>query len=251
MDIEIDTSELDRYSKTLKEQKKLVPRAIVALLNNMAFGTRDVVLDYIPRVMIVRNRAFLRSSILVTKAKAGTSSPEALLGSKSRDRFSGLREQEFGGVLTRQTAYLEARSGSKQKKMKQSARLKGNILKPEDISVAHEKNWEHRIHVFLEMLQRKTAFLGSYKGAFVIHGSSKFRSGLMSLDKLTRGSRAKKQGTTKTTRQVKTLQRFEKGQKKVKRKPWMKPSIDKYLQRSNPHMEWLRAVRSVKLFMKK
>lgn len=240
----IDTREIERYTRHLEGMRKNVLHvAHRMMMNNMAFGVRAEVLERIPKIMVVRNKRFLATTILVDKARSHKDN--ALLYQAKRTRYGGLREQEFGGVMGRQVATLAARGKNKTKRMQTKSRLMpGKILSPDDITVTGEKSDQHRAYVFLLMLQRKTAMIGHHKGAFIFPKTRGFKKGgLMKLGKLaTRRQESRVRKKTKA-RKIITLQRFEKGQKRVKRMRWMRPSIDNYLRRADPAMEWRKIMR--------
>jgi len=241
----VNTREIERYAAFLQGMRaNTIHVAHRMMKNNMAFGVRKEALEYIPKIMIVRNKRFLASTLLVAKARSGTD--RALLYQTSRARFGGMREQEFGGTLSRQVITLAARGKNKQKQARKKARLIGGIPQPKDISVRGEKSHDHRVHVFLSMLQRKTGKLGGpHKGAFIVRKTGKFSGGLMKLGKIKRAhgdARKVRKRKDQPNRHFITLQKFEKGKKRIKRLRWLRPSIDKYLRRTDPAMEWRKVM---------
>ena len=243
MGFTIDTREIDRYAKHLETMKRSTLHvAFRMMMNNMAFAVRKEVLEYIPRVMIVRNKRFLSSTIRVDKARSGTD--VAILYQQSRARYGGLREQEFGGVMGRQSATMAARGKNKSKQMQKKSRLMpGKILSPDDITITGQKSDAHKAYVFLLMLQRKTAMIGHHKGAFIFPKTKGFKGGLMKLGKLAKRKQDIRRRKDTRSRKVVTLQTFDKGKKRVKRSKWMKPSIDKYLRRADATLEWRKVMR--------
>jgi len=238
----IDTKEIERYAAHLQGMKaSTLHVAFRMMMNNMAFAVHKEVLEYIPRVMVVRNKRFLASTIRVDKARSGTDM--ALLYQQSRTRYGGLREQEFGGVLGRQASTLAARGKSKKKQMQKKARLMGKILSPDGIELRGEKSYSHRVHVFLMMLQRKTAFIGAYKGAFILPKSKGFKGGLMKLGKLAKRKQGTRVRADTKARKITTLQEFTKGKQTVRKTKWMRPSIDRYLRRADASLEWRKVMR--------
>ncbi len=265
MDFDVNTAGLERYARSLREAIRLFPRAQANLLNNMAFGVRTIALEWgIPRVMTVRNPTFLSSCLRVDKAHPGaTGRMVATLGMSKRDRFGGLLEQEIGGEMQRQPAMLAARKGDFKKTLPSAARFKGDFISPEDIDVAHDTgSWAQRIVVMISQLERQ-----NYKRPFIMHGSPQIGSGLLIMGKHIKGiekrqykRRINRLGEVQTirmaglgglmrssartlTRQLVTLRTFGKGQTTVKRKPWLRPSIDHYLSTHNRQIEWERALR--------
>ena len=256
--ITINTQDLTRYRRsTLKKLRGQIHTARRMFLNNMAFGARDLYIDYgVHRVMTVRNRNILRVSMKVTKAKRGRE--YATAGQIARGaRYDALRQQEFGGTMKlRHSATKAARKDSKRNKLPGRHRFKGSFLTMDDIRVRGEKSRAHRAHVFLEMIQRE-----KYKDPFVLNGMPGFDDGLMKLGKRLSArkirkkfgyqKRSKKTGRMKAhvrkrfimSSKIRTLRPFDKGQKRVRKRRWMKPSNDKLLRQMDPKMEWNKVMR--------
>lgn len=263
MPLRIDASALARYARSLDEARRLFPRAQAALLNNAAFGVRETALEWgIPRVMVVRAPRFLAANLRVTKASPGRL--VARLGSVVRDRYTGLEEQEFGGDMDRHPATELARGGNRTRQIRPRARLRGNILSPDDVEMAHIKSESQRWHVFLEVLARRNE-----KRPFLLKSGWGGRPGLMQYGKLIRGARRRVSGrsagarrdaqrhgyvlarekATATTRQIKTLQQFDaKGKTRVRKRQWMKPSLARWFDRADLQMEYARALRFARLW---
>ncbi len=265
----INTRELKRYRRsTLKKLRGQMAAARRMFINNMAFKARDLYINYgIPRVMTVRNRNILRTTMRVTKATRKHEVATAGQIPKGMARYDALRQQEGLGSRTmnnRQPATKDARIGRKGK-IKRKARFRGTFLDPDDIKVRGEKNRAHRVHVFLEMIHRE-----NYKDPFIISGYKKhgLQSGLYTSGKKIKGARKRmssKKGislraqrrnsrragasglmrkqATSTTRQLVTLRTFNKHKTRIKRTRWMKPSNEKLLRQMDPKMEWRKAMR--------
>lgn len=265
--LSIDSKDLERYlKKDLRQLRGAIAGARRALMNNMAFAVREIVLTWgVPRVMTVRNPNILRITLRVQKARRGGDERATLYQTGKNDTWDALRVQEFGGMMGQQVATLEARGGAKSGKIKSKARMKpGNIISPEDISVAHEQGEAHRVHVFLQMLQRGDRQVGgdnAHNQPFILGSAAGFRPGLFRLgrkmnQKSQRGrhrkwfamgkeERVSKKsiGWLKGTRQIKRLRSFGKEQTPVRRLKWLRPSIDRYLRTTDPKMEWRKAMR--------
>jgi hypothetical protein len=246
--LDINLTSLDHFARDLDEAAQLVPLAQAALVNNVAFGVREEALQYIPDIMVVRNQRFLSANLRVTKATR--SHLVAHLGMLKRDRFSGLEEQEFGGELDRHPASLLARGGDKAGQMRQRARLRGDIISPDDVEMSHISSEAQRLHVFLEILQRR-----GEKRPFILRNAPSLRPGLMQFGKLLRGAPRKaltKAGRVRPgvpVRQIRTLQKFDaKGKVRIKQTRWMKPSIDRFFARADMSTEWGRALRMARLW---
>ena len=248
MDLTIDTRDLEQHGLALRQMPGIIARAQRAMVNNMAFGVRQECLTWgIPQVMTVRNPNILRATLTVRKATYPGFT--ASMGMTTRDRFGGLLEEELGGSMHRPPASLAARGGDKGKVMAGKARLKpgADYLTPEDVDVANASGgWEQRIVVMISQLERE----GSTK-PFIMHGSSALHSGLMVMGKrIGKGSRKTMRHRKRAAggaippgrRQLITLRPFAKGETRVKRTPWMKPSIDRWLATHDRQVEWHKAL---------
>ena len=262
--LSIDSTDLERYlKKDLQQLRGTMAAARRALMNNMAFSVREIVLKWgIPRVMTVRNPNILRITLRVQKARRGADERATLYQTGKSDTWDALRVQEFGGTMGQQPATLDARGGAKSGKIKAKARMKGNILSPSDIDVAHEQSEAHRVHVFLQMLQRGDRQVGGANNQpFILGHSAHFRPGLFRFGRkmsqktmrgrhrklmgIAKGTRVSKQEIAglKYTRQLVRLRSFGKENVQVKRLLWLRPSIDRYLRTSDAKREWRRAMR--------
>lgn len=232
MDVEIDTSALAAYAATLQRAAAGGPRLQSAILNNLAFGARDEALRYIPTVMHVRNKAFLSASLLVRKSTSTTLRAEFY--SKERARYTALAEQEFGGVLHRHPATKAARGGTEQGTMRQQARLRGDIISPEDVQIAHDTGTDAQFFaVYMKQLATGKLGTGGAGQRFIMHKRGAWRyPGLKRLGKLApKGSLPK---GVRIRRQVIGLQQFNsKERTKVQRRPWMWVSVQKYMRALN------------------
>lgn len=131
---QFDKKALLTFTKKIEKASKQSVKGIMYTLNDIAFGTRHVVIENIERQMVVRNKPFIHSRIAVQMAKA--SKPTASVGLLETKRFS-LREQEFGGPsenLKGRHINLSARGNRIAKKVKTIARLKreNRFYKPSD-----------------------------------------------------------------------------------------------------------------------
>jgi hypothetical protein len=268
-DISIDISDVSRYAAVLERANRAGPVAMSALLNNMAFGARHVALNYIPKVMHIRNPGFIRASILVRKANPHTLT--ATFYSHPRTRFSALVEQEFGGTMSRHPATKAARGGTEAGKIRPAARLTGTIIKPEDVQIAHSTgSAEQFMAVYLAQLQRGSAKKGLGTGnigqRFIVHTSGKWiYPGLKKLWKLKPASKVKRvSGRTpgalrgknrhgyinivninqrEGDRFIQGLQAFDtKDKAKVEKRPWMWVSVQKYLSHVRLDVTWERTL---------
>lgn len=245
--LRIDASALARYARSLDEARRLFPRAQSALLNNAAFGVRTIALDEsIPRVMRVRSPKFLARSLRVDKAR--TANQTARLYTLAGPRWSGMEEQEFGGTMQRHPATERARGGSRDTVIRQQARLRGDLLSIDDVDVGHVQSERQRVAVFLEILSRRNE-----RRPFALTKAGGIRPGLLQMGKLARRSRRRRKPgdpTAWTRRKLHTLQAFDtKGKTRVRRKRWMKPSVDRWFSRADLQMEYARALRHARLWL--
>ena len=269
--ITVDVSRVHKYSKQqLRRLRGVIAGARRNLINNMAFSVRNLAIKWgIPRVMTVRNPGIIRSTLKVTKA---TRAKEvATLGMEGKGgTWKALRAQEFGGRMGQQPATKAARGGSPKKKIAGKFRLRGDFITPDDIDVAHEKNEAHRIHVFLERLQRPGGIDGStyYNKPFVLNPGKGYAPGLFKLGKKLSQSTLKDKYRRRTgitgrkrvkrsdiksqlnSRQLVTLRRFNKKSTHVRRTKWMRPSIDQYFRTHSLKAEWTKAVRQARKYQK-
>jgi hypothetical protein len=230
--VSIDTHQLEEFAAVLRQYPGMMAKAERVVVNNMAFGVRQEAIDWgIPRAMIVRNRNILRISLKVDKC--GTTGDKATLGMASRDRFGGLLEQELGGQLQRQPATLAARGGKAQGTIRQAFRLRGQIIGPEDIDIANDTgSATQRIAAFISNLEKR-----GYTQAFRIHGHPSIPAGVYRL-----GKKTSRPGYPQARKLV-TLRVFHGNKVSVKREPWMKPSIARWLAAHSRQSEFAKALR--------
>lgn len=238
LDIDIDTRALELFAgRTLPQIRAAMHVASRAMTNNMAFGVRLTALEWgIPQVMTVRNPNILRATLRVDKAVRALGNEEkATLGMTTKDRFGGLAEEELGGTMKRPTASLAARGGNVAKTIAQKARLKqgANFLTPDDIEVANDAgSTSQRIAAMISYLERQ----GGAQRPFIVHGHPALKAGLYMLGKRTPG------GRHKNIRKLVTLRRFHGGTVEIKRRRWLRPSIDKWIATHSRAAEWERAL---------
>lgn len=249
-EIGIDISDVTKYADAIGRFSRAGSTAMSALLNNMAFGARHTALGYIPRVMKIRNKGFLSASILVRKSNPHTLT--ATFYSHPRTRFTALVEQEFGGVMGRHPATKAARGGNEQGTIRQAARLRGDIITPEDVQIAHSTGSPvQAMAVYLAQLQRGDLGTGAAGQRFIVHNVGKWKyPGLKRLGKLVPGAKGRavrgkaiRPGVRKGDRQIIGLQAFDtKGKAKVEKHPWMWVSVQKYLSHVRLDVTWKRTL---------
>jgi hypothetical protein len=137
--------------------------ATADVLNELAFGNRREALSMIKSKMIVRNRGFVESSLVVNRARGNRpiSNQFSEFGSLGKKRSTGFLEQEAGEVDKRtRVGSLFARGGSESKQIAPSMRLKAGrrIIHIDDLNITNAKDDNHRTIIYLQILSRK------YKG---------------------------------------------------------------------------------------
>lgn len=259
--MEIDAKQLEYFAtRGIKNVRLAFHYAQRELQNAMAFGVREEAIKWgIPAVMTVRNPTILRALLGVTKATRANGDV-ASVRQFTRDRFSGLPEEEFGhGVMHRHPATKAARGGTNKPQLPLSSKFVGNIIKPMDIEIAHATGSETQIvAVFLAQLQRKGTrkpfimpTMGKWKGGLKKFGGPRpvnlaaARPTKMQLrmNPNMKPSRLLSMNIKKQERekQVIGLRYWGRETKDVKRRPWMKPSIDKWIREHNQAKEWTKA----------
>jgi hypothetical protein len=243
--IDVDTHGIDRFKRdTLAQMRGQMHAARRIMLNNMAYGVRDIACHtIIPKRMVVRNPGFLKRNFIIIKA---TRALEVARITQRKDvpRWSGLRAEEFGGTLLRQSAGLAARKGGEKNKILNRARLRGNILQADEGGVSGDYN--HRVHIFLEHAAAYAPgtnfIIPEPYGEF----SRKLKPGMYMFGKFQRNKKKRYQIQShrkSRNRKLITLRLFDRGHKRVGKIPWMKPSINWYLRHHDSKMEWSRAMR--------
>lgn len=207
-----------------KKSPKLFGRSVVNTLNTIAFSSRLALLNTIREQMTVRDDRFAKRQMKVEKAK-GTDirRAESKVGSVTAPRFSGWIEKETGQKpeLNR-TMTLLARGGSKDKKVRPKARAKpsNNFAKISDFQIK-AKSRQHRLIIFMQMMtEQKRQFImpRRYKG-------------------MKRGMYAVRR------KKIVLLQRF--GPMKVRKAPWMKPTIQREVQAKDFREVWAKNIARV------
>jgi hypothetical protein len=247
--ITIDTSDLEQFANsTLPKIRAAMHIARRAVMNNMAFGVRQEALEHgIPEVMTVRNPNILRATLRVNKAVRSLGADEkATLGMTTRDRFGGLLEEELGGHMMRPPATLAARGGDKEHVIQQRARLKdkNQFVTPDDLDIANDTgNYTQRIAAMISAMERNVR--GSQSKPFIIHGHPSLPAGLYML-----GKKKPKPGHP-NARKLVTLRTFHGERVDVKRRRWLRPSIDRWLATHSRETEWKKALEFALLKVKR
>jgi hypothetical protein len=138
MIFEMDQSSIKKLSKFFKESPKLFQQASANVLNNLAFQTRKNDIRNLSANLIIRNKRFLESSIIVQKAKPVSLEKQvAIVATLQRGGFTGWAEQEGRSTKDKpRTSTLAARGGNKRGVIKQQYRLRrsNKFYKPESFA---------------------------------------------------------------------------------------------------------------------
>lgn len=229
---ELDLMDFLNFKKMMKKNPRLFSNAAVNVLNSHAFGTRKLALRNINRGMIVRNQAFVKSSMRVDKARKRFpfTGAQSEVGSIKRDRFTGWEEQETGKADRRKHYAKEtARSNSRQKRVGKGFRLNQTSKFPQP-SDFKGKVLAARANKMLHVLSR-----AGFTKPFLLKGF-KSRGGRMlpaGVWKFGRGKHPNKR--------LILLQRF-KPPKKGKITKWMSKAAAEYGSRVNLRTLWGRAI---------
>jgi hypothetical protein len=107
-----------------REFPRKLSRAMGLVVNGVAFDMRGEMEKSISTLMMVRSPSFVKRHLWVSKARVGSSSPVAEVGSIKRGKFEGWAAQQFGSPATRtRVPTLVARGGAERKVVKRGARL--------------------------------------------------------------------------------------------------------------------------------
>jgi hypothetical protein len=126
---DIKLNEILALRKWFKECPRQLQRATAVILNNYAFGTREMILRTLPEIMTIRNSGLPRKATWADKAKYSDriEDQKSHVGTRTAGmkRFTGWVEQESGQKATRtRLQTLAARGGSKENVVEQRNRLK-------------------------------------------------------------------------------------------------------------------------------
>jgi hypothetical protein len=236
-----DLSELRKATQWYQHKgTKALTVAAGMLLNNIAFGTRDQLIREIDKQMLVRQPGFVRSSMTVirnsnwTDIRAQRSSVGSIeKGKNPKTRSSGWAEQQLAKKTRRKrVATLKARSGSKSKRIKPSARMRRPFVNPDRYPKRRGfrgRNMDHRIMVMLKTLQRM-----KYGAPFIITGHSKIPPGLY---QFTKGVNQYGQ------KNMSMLQAFDPRNKQPKRILWMTLGVARWFSTHDINREFIMVSR--------
>lgn len=219
--------------KFYKRAPKKFAAASGMLLNNFAFGSRDMSISIIHEAMVVRQPGFVKSRIQVKKShfRQPISSQLSEYGSVKTPRFGGWVAQEFGQKKARKKfAALTARKGIKQRIIMRKFRLDAPFITPSRYPKRRGfkgKNIDQQIQIMLKTLDRM-----NYPAPFKILGHSRIPSGLYIFG----GGR-----TQHDQRELEVVQLFGRP-KRTKRVRWLSGGTKRYFGRINLRREWARVI---------
>jgi hypothetical protein len=265
--IEIDTKDVEYFaSRGVQHINLALHQAQRELQNKMAFEVRRICITWgIPRVMKIRSD-LVRASLSVLKASKH-SKDVATLRQNTVKRFSGLPEEEFGGgVMHRHPATKAARGGTMNPMLPNSSKFGRKIIAPKDIQIAHSTGSENQlIAVFLAQLTRSRSrkpfllpTMGKWHGGLKRFGGPRPYSGSkvkISPAQLRRNPNAKT--STLRRRNIKkqeleksviTLRSWGREETAVRKRAWMRPSIDRWLETHDRRTEWRKACDAIITF---
>jgi len=232
-----DESAFQDFSRTLKRMRRRTRVATAFMLNEFAFGSREMALEQVfPQHMTIRNKGFVRRALRVEKAKtsADINAQQSVFGSvgiSSSPLFSGWQEQQFGKAAKREHAgTLLSRGKSKSRAVQQRMRMRSGVRfqKPRDVDGSFKSD-HHRAVVFIELLKRTKALARS---PFFLHGHNKFPDGLYVM----RGG-----GKSRKPAMVQTLSPSQ----TVRRVRWAQITTKAYFNSIDLDREWLRVWKRV------
>ena len=222
-EFDFNASDLILLRRFYKKSPKLFGRSVVSTINSVAFETRTALIDTISDQMTVRDNRFVSRQMKVDMAKGvDIRTATATVGSIAGDRFSGWIEQETGKKPEKnRTATLLARGGSDVNRIRPRNRLKSSkrLIKISDFQIKARR--QHRLIIFLQMMsQQKNAFLmprrykGMKRGVYVVR--------------------------RKKIHRIHTVEPM-----KVRKDPWMKPTIRKTLSEKDMRKAWASNITKV------
>lgn len=239
---DVDLSELEGLQRWYNLSPRKVQVASAMYLNNIAFGARDEAIVHLGRVMVVRNAAFVRSRLRVTKTAYSTpiSAQRTIVGSVGADRFTGWKEQEEGAPVERKRiSTLASRGGNMQRQMIPRSRLKpsAEVVKlGEQGQKGGPGNWGGAVAM---LMRKKYKGLINIKGRFyILPGKG---GGFVGPGRI--GSGADARVATGLVRSLMLMQATKKEQ--PKRIPWLRDSVKKHFQKNPPQWTWQRTVSRV------
>ena len=225
----IDFKEFTLYKKFNRRLPYVFQGACAGTLNQIAFGTQKQIRTTLQQVMTIRQEAFVRSKIIVTRAKATNKikNQYSKVGSIPKERFSGWDEQQKGTTTRmKRTPTKLSRDGSYKNTIRPKYRLKtGNsFINPKDFPGDTPRN---RAIAMMNMVGRK----GYFGTPLLIVGHGVLPDGLYILGNLSKATNIR----SRKTRNVRVAHRVQTFKKPLqpRKKEWMTMALNTYFS-TNP-----------------
>jgi hypothetical protein len=214
------------------------------LLNSMAFGTRRESINFIHATMRQRRKGLAEKSIIVSKNtewrnvdRQVSSMGSVALGSGKTTKFRGWTEQQTGKKAIRvRVSTLIGRSGSKSRRIKPKARMKGKLVSPTRIPRTSRSGFNpptirdnnHRVFIMLRVLEKL-----KWKQPFIITGHNKIPPGLYRF-----GGEE-----TKFGKGIQLLQGFDADRLQPRRLLWMSGGVRRWFAITDLNREFIKSAR--------
>ena len=222
----------------LRRAPRLFSRAAGLMVNQVAWDMRGEMEGSLTRLLMIRRPGFVRRQLWAQKARVGSSSPVALVGStRTRDgKFDGWRAQQFGSKVDRtRVPTLVARGGSKRRVMQRRARLLAGRDFPDSREIVG-KSSPGAVIAMMRILARR----GDRRPFVVYPGEHpRFRGGLYEM-------RGRKDRRHRKAR-LRMLQDFGSKNEQPERVDWVNPAWRAYQSSHSARAEWRKAVNRVGL----
>ena len=243
---DVDVSEMKKLNRAFdKLTKKDQNKIIAGTLNMAAFETRSYAQKrQIPKTFNLRtggSTPWVVSSVLVDMAKPNHLVSE--VGAKKRwgknkgKDFWGLRDQEIGKDRRRPIIEtIEARK-SKQWENNVAKNVRTTNIKnlPNEMQYQSPQGGEHRVISMMRQLDRQ-----NYKGMFRVKKNyRKFKKGVYRF--ATSKMKTPNDWTATVTRKVRKMIDLSHSTARLKKKPWLKPSVEKAVRPGKLDSYYLRA----------
>lgn len=205
-------------------------RAMGLVVNGVAFDMRDEMQASISTLMMVRSPSFVKRHLWVQKARSGSSSPVAEVGSIRRGKFEGWAAQQFGQEAERtRVPTLAARGGAQRRVVKRSSRL----MPGKDVPTAREivgRSDANAVIALMRILARR----GDRRPFLIFPGEHPALPGGLYEMRGRRDRRNKKA-------QLRMLQALDSSNAQPKRIDWVNPAWRSYQKSKSIMGEWRKA----------
>ena len=225
----MSTGDLKALARLFKKSPRKMAQVAAGVLNTEAFGLRTSILKVLDKEMTIRSPGFVKSRVRVVKARTGPiNSIESESGSIFGDRFDGWKSSQFGTSSLRKWVPSKfSRGGTWRQKVRLGMRHRQGkkIYKISDFHITNAKNKEHRLIIYLQMLDKR-----KIKDRFLFPGE---------LGRMNEGDYTLRNG------KIRGIHHRKEEVKRTKRTKWMDKSIDVLLKEVDPQAIWERNVKHV------